>query len=396
MAASMPANVEVQFINESKGRGLFARQEIKEGEAILDEKPLVSTQFLWNELYKYTACEYCLRSLETAEAMARRLTNNPALSLPHPECCALDPSEFVVCPQCQVLYCSEECRKASWDRYHQILCLGSSHHDSDHPLLRLQEIWRNIHYPPETASIMLICKMIAMVKQAEDPGHVITIFNKFVNNTVNEEEQIAHKLLGDQFKCQLELLRSTTAEILFDESIPQWFTPEGFQSLFALIGTNGQGIGSCSISVWVKNCEDLELPEDKKTELDDFIDQMYEELEKESGSFLNCEGSGLYELTSSCNHSCDPNAGITFPHNNHVLTLVALKPIQPEEEIYISYISECEMSRSRHSRQKILRENYLFTCRCRKCDFEADEPDVTSEEEMDSGDEDGSEKMDNL
>lgn len=27
-------------------------------------------------------------------------------------------------------------------------------------------------------------------------------------------------------------------------SLLQWFTPEGFRSLFALVGTNGQGIGT--------------------------------------------------------------------------------------------------------------------------------------------------------
>lgn len=69
---------------------------------ILTETPLVSAQFCWNELYKYKACEFCLRSLETAEEMSQRLTENPALTLPHPECCAVDPSVFSLCPQCQV------------------------------------------------------------------------------------------------------------------------------------------------------------------------------------------------------------------------------------------------------------------------------------------------------
>ncbi|XP_050396581.1 histone-lysine N-trimethyltransferase SMYD5 isoform X1 [Patella vulgata] len=393
MAASSGLNVEAKFIDSSKGRGLFSKQDIKEGETILDETPLVSTQFLWNELYKYQACEYCLRSIEKAEAMTRRLANNPALTLPFPECCEVKTEQIVVCPQCQMLYCSEECRKASWDRHHQVLCLGSSSQDSDHPLARLQEIWRNIHYPPETASIMLICKMIAMVKQTSDPGSMVHSFNQFVKSTVNEEQQIAHKLLGQEFKDQLELLRSTTAEILFDDSIQQWFTPEGFQSLFALIGTNGQGIGTSSISVWVKNCDELSLPEDKRKELDDFIDKMYEELENEAGMFLNCEGAGLYQLTSSCNHSCEPNASITFPYNNHISSLVALKDIHPEEEIFISYINECERSRSRHSRQKILRENYIFNCHCKKCNDEADQPDVTSEEDMESDEE--ADEMDN-
>ena len=35
-----------------------------------------------------------------------------------------------------------------------------------------------------------------------------------------------------------------------------------------------------SISSWVKNCEKLDLAEEKKEEVDLFIDKLYEELEK--------------------------------------------------------------------------------------------------------------------
>lgn len=48
----------------------------------------------------------------------------------------------------------------------------------------------------------------------------------------------------------------------------------------------------------------------------------------------------------------------------------------------ISYLDECTLERSRHSRQKILKENYLFECRCEKCDEQVNDADVTSEEEM--------------
>ena len=85
-----------------QGRGLFASRQFSKGEIIFEEAPLVSCQFAWNELYKYTACEFCLRSLETAEEMARRLTNNPALVLPQPECCEVKKEDMTVCPQCQV------------------------------------------------------------------------------------------------------------------------------------------------------------------------------------------------------------------------------------------------------------------------------------------------------
>lgn len=48
------------------------------------------------------------------------------------------------------------------------------------------------------------------------------------------------------------------------------------------------------------------------------------------------------------------------------------------------------LSRSRHSRQKELRENYNFQCTCQKCEEQKDDDDVTSSDE----DEDDEEAMD--
>lgn len=389
----MSDNVEIRQIDDTKGKGLFAVKDIKKGDVLFEERPIVSSQFLWNELYKYTACEYCLKSLETAEQQCQRLTENPVFTLPFPECCEAKVDKYVVCPQCQVVYCCEECRTAAWTEYHRTLCMGPSRQDGDHPLARLCEAWRNTHYPPETSSIMLLAKMIAMVKQSDDKLSVISMFSQFVNLPVNKEEEMAHKLLGENFQHPLELLRQMLAESLFEESVQQWYTPEGFRSLFALVGMNGQGIGSSAISVWAKNCEKLPLPEDEKQKLDSFIDQVYEDLDRVSGTFLDCEGSGLYRLQSACNHSCLPNAEITFPHNNHCLVLEATEDIKMGEEICICYLSGCDISRSRHSRQKILRENYVFHCGCPRCLAEADDEDVTSEEEEEEMDEEDDDEM---
>lgn len=121
--------------------------------------------------------------------------------------------------------------------------------------------------------------------------------------------------------------------------------------------------------------------------------------------FLNNEGSALYSIESKSNHSCTPNAQATFPNSNHNLHLVATEDIQCGkftsnvlvlgdknykhtnylcylgEEICISYLDDCLLSRSRHSRQKELRENYLFNCTCQKCEEQKGDPDVTSDEE---------------
>lgn len=64
------------------------------------------------------------------------------------------------------------------------------------------------------------------------------------------------------------------------------------------------------------------------------------------------------------------------------------------EEICISYLDDCLLSRSRHSRQKELRENYLFTCTCQKCEEQKGDPDVTSDEEDVDDDENENDGMD--
>ena len=44
----------------------------------------------------------------------------------------------------QIQYCSESCREAAWQLYHQCLCLGSAREDPEHPVNRLLELWRSV------------------------------------------------------------------------------------------------------------------------------------------------------------------------------------------------------------------------------------------------------------
>lgn len=98
-------NVSIKEVNQQKGKGLFANKDFGEGEVIFEEKPLVCSQFLWNSMYKYTACGGCLKSLETAEEMARRLSGNASLELPYAyKCCEITRlgQKIVSCHRCQV------------------------------------------------------------------------------------------------------------------------------------------------------------------------------------------------------------------------------------------------------------------------------------------------------
>lgn len=375
---------EVRVIGEPKGKGLFALKEFKVGDVIFEERPLVCCQFPWNADYGYASCDFCMRPLECAEENARRLSGKTGLLLPYPQCCPTQKDKQTECASCAVRYCSEQCRIEAWAQYHQVLCLKKKVRDGTHHLEILVDLWKHMHYPPETASIMLLARILATVQQAADKEGAVHLFMQFCHQTVNEQEEIAHKLLGERFVSDLQALRCIMCEIFTDSSVQHWLTPEGFQSLLALVGTNGQGVGTSPLSEWVKKVSVLQLSETEREKVDTFIDKMYDDIEEVNGSFLNNEGSALFALQSTCNHSCDPNAATSFPYSNFQLVVSAVKDIAPGEEICLSYLDDCALARSRHSRNKVLRENYLFNCRCPKCDAEADEPDVTSEDEEDS------------
>ncbi|CAG9859514.1 unnamed protein product [Phyllotreta striolata] len=372
-------NFEIRTTDSQKGKGLFAKCNIPKGSVIFEEDPLVSCQFSWNAAYGYLACDHCLRPLETAQENASRLTGQ-SVELPYSECCATDKSKMTKCSDCPALYCSDQCKFEALESYHSIICVHSEDPNSQHPLVKLNETWKQIHFPPETNSIMLIVRLLARILKSPNKEAAVAQTLQFCHRTVNEDADLAHKLLGEKFAGQITLLHNLLVAALPHEGIERFLTYEGFLSLLALIGTNGQGVGTSAIGEWIKHVEKLPLPDDEKKAFDVFLDQLYDQMDEHVGEFLNNEGVALYSLQSACNHSCSPNAEPQFPYN-HRVSLTATRDIEEGEEICISYLDECFLERSRHSRRKELMRNYLFVCRCSKCESEADQEDVTSEED---------------
>lgn len=267
-------NVMVQVISESKGRGLFALRDFRMGETLFRDKPLVSVQFAWNQVYGYKSCHHCIEPLETAQENTVRLANDPNIVLPFHECCTTRPSFHVKCPNCDVWFCSKSCQEESWDSYHKILCHKP---DPNHPLTILDEIWRPLHYPPETSSIFLVVRILATIVQAADPEAQISQFMALMHDTVNVKDQLMHKMLGDQFANQVEQLRMATMTVFASFPVVQGlFTPDGFSAILALIGRNSQGIGTSAFAQWVKKAGKLELKQEDKDKLDNLIEAVYE------------------------------------------------------------------------------------------------------------------------
>ena len=72
----------------------------------------------------------------------------------------------------------------------------------------------------------------------------------------------------------------------------------------------------------------------------------------------------LFLRLSRCNHSCEPNATWSWDAQTLRLTLSALRPISPQEEITISYIAP---PKNQTALREELKFSYGFDCICEKC-----------------------------
>ncbi|EDW51593.1 SET and MYND domain-containing protein 5 [Drosophila sechellia] len=386
-------NFEIREL-PGKGRAMIATKNFAKDEVIFEEEPFVSRQFSWNVAYGYAACDHCMRPLETVLENVRRLASDPKVEVPllQHDPTAQWVAQFTQCPRCKVRYCSEDCLMEAQKRYHRVACMGAFHSDDTHPINVLNETWKKMHYPPETGSIMLIVRLMAIYQQSTKKEEFLEQLQSFQSLIVNREQKIYHKMLGENFEQQMEQLYLAFCNAFTGEDFSMFKTPDAFKTLMAILGTNSQGIATSVLSQWVAKVSDLPLTDSEKEQLDTVIDGLYAKVAEFAGEFLNNEGSGLYLLQSKINHSCVPNACSTFPYSNDIVVLKALGPIQQGEEICISYLDECMLERSRHSRHKVLRENYVFICQCPKCRAQASDPDETSEDddddEMDDYDDD--------
>ncbi|KAL5274297.1 SMYD5 family protein [Megaselia abdita] len=260
-----------------KGRAMISQKSFSVGDIIFEEEAFVSCQFSWNVAYGYLACDHCMRPLETTEQNVRRLASDQSLSVPFQE---HDPTKqwldhFCVCVQCGVKYCSEDCRVDALKKYHKVACMGNFRQDDSHPINILNDTWKKMHYPPETGTILLIVRIMAMYKQSKDKAAFLETLKSFQSVFVNVEDQIVHKMLGANFESQMLELYKRFCNAFTDEEFSIFTTPDAFKSLMALIGTNSQGIATSSFAEWVKKVSDLTIPEEEKNKLESCIDDLY-------------------------------------------------------------------------------------------------------------------------
>lgn len=72
--------------------------------------------------------------------------------------------------------------------------------------------FRKMHYPPETGTILLLVRLMAMYQQSSNKAEFLASLQSFQSLIVNKEQQIYHKMLGENFEQQMEQLYAAFCE----------------------------------------------------------------------------------------------------------------------------------------------------------------------------------------
>lgn len=94
---------------------------------------------------------------------------------------------------------------------------------------------------------------------------------------------------------------------------------------------------------------------------DELVD-LQSAIDHEPYVFPPCQGLGMFALEATTNHSCVPNCIVKYELDNS-MKLIALRDIEPGEELTHSYIEESAPIEQRREELK----SYGFVCDCSKC-----------------------------
>lgn len=126
--------VTVKFIDHTRGRGLFACQDLSEGDIVFRDSPLISLQHTFNRanVACTRACGHCLRFLGSIEEQIEHHQATLGLSTTIPQYESAVPCSG----NCGELYCSQECRDYAFAYGHKWLCVGPL--EEEHPLVQFK------------------------------------------------------------------------------------------------------------------------------------------------------------------------------------------------------------------------------------------------------------------
>lgn len=312
----VPDKLTLQMTSK-RGKGLFAKTEIKEGELIWEEAPLFLVPLLAHAelITNGKACSFC-----------GKISNDASRSK-----AGLSVLRGIDCSSCPETWCSSYCKRVNQTQHSALKHVGRSsikQFDAEafHSLVEfaIKEQWNALYATTLIFADILLDKSNVKGDQFKAMARV--------------DQRIRYKALNSSAGA----FDSMQGGALFVEEQQEQLWKKGYE-LFC--------------DVFPRSRQEKNL--------------LYDEFMFMMGTYnINNVDSCIFLLQSHLNHNCDPNTKVVLSAKKYEkLKVFAARDIRTGEELTTTYVNP---SHTVQQRQRELRVNWGFICKCQKCksDFE--------------------------
>lgn len=354
-AVSIPVGLRAEYFNAFKGKGLVADSSFSHNDVLFTEDAYVPTPppEALGQVNRGELCGQCFLPISSAASSLATKS----------------------CNKCSYKFCSLACVRKGMATHHMLLCSG--YNPASKTLLALIEAqtWQSLHSVARSLA-RLLSPLTPHNNNADD---LIETFGNFEEvharlssfATVSELERRARNPGWSTEKASFEavLLKAHTA---LREALDPFYE--------ARVQARDATDSGKSFEPHFVRMDLVDAVKSRKAAIKELFD--YPQFLKLLGrSNINMEKfGGLYSVHSFLNHSCSPNVAIRHVPERNILAsmkvaAVALREIQKDEELVISYI---DPATPLGRRQLVLYRDYCFgPCTCPKCTTELSELGLT-------------------
>ncbi|XP_061178211.1 histone-lysine N-trimethyltransferase SMYD5-like [Saccostrea echinata] len=381
-------NTDIAMNLTGRGRAVTARSDKDDQSIVFVERPVLCAPVIDSSYGDIPACSLCAKCIASPEQFfgLKILKKNKSLKEAVDQFWTI--RKPVKCEHCSLeVYCSDECRCQSWEKYHKVICPSQNEHSAklykictEYKNALLQGLENLEGWWYESFSPLLLARLWATIlcdafTEAEKSDRtqitdvdIITAKRKFDSFQVQGRGGIT-KRIPKMYDLMVKIFSNK------DKNSHYNITPEEFNFRYGQIYRNVQAFS------------DANHPYFEFRKYVDTIPEM-QSLKILQNSIREAVFAGLFTLQSSLNHSCSGNVEIISGIVNETpgIHVISRKPIREGEELFVSYV---DTSFTRQQRRGFLYRLYHFWCECPRCMFEGDDSDVCTQCGKEADDEKG-------
>eukprot|EP01012_Entosiphon_sulcatum_P023580 TRINITY_DN28668_c0_g1_i2.p1 TRINITY_DN28668_c0_g1~~TRINITY_DN28668_c0_g1_i2.p1 ORF type:complete len:473 (+),score=60.34 TRINITY_DN28668_c0_g1_i2:24-1421(+) len=345
--------LRVKYVDDTVGAVVVTTAAIAKGSLIFYESPILSVPTLEAS---GAQCDYCISRVLRAEDAAL-----PQTLVRHARHWPSDGNR-VRCT-CGTIFCSEECRLAATALYHTVECPIVA------DIRRLREWCRANRFSDEEDhgdAVLLVLRIYTSILcQYQTTDHTLEECLQPYAQLVFPKYDDAVVRFFQPLVTQLRRLLLPEKAAVMDPSLRSLFDADTFAAFLGKVVCNSTQVYASPFHQFVQNLTAASLPlKERQAVLETVTDELALRMDA-----LRSSGTALFNLHHFLNHSCLPNAQVVCnfgrESNNHSIAVVALRSLQPGEEIRISYLTKEQMAWP--ARAANLARFWHFVCNCPLC-----------------------------